>query len=767
MSLNVISNYAANVAQRHLQKADEEATRSLAKLSSGTRVISARDDAASLAVATSIRADVSALKQAAVNAGQAASMLQIADGAMGTVTDMLVRAKSLAVQAASDQLTNAQRAMVATEFTALQDEIDRISQSTRFDGQTLLAGTGAAGTSSIAAANVSASNQSNKFSAFAYEFNEDNLRFGNATIGIGTLGGYNAAKVAVTVNGVTSNVTMTASAPADAAAAGADLQVKLRTVTGLSAATVTVSGTTATINSGAADKAITALTIVQSNDAAIAGSPTAYARQAFNLVSAKVGSTELNFELATASGTTIADVVTSLNADKLFRQYFLASSEKVNNDTSKGRFYLTALTSDPLTSFSIKSRAVTGGAANGITGVAAADIKVGQSATYDMGSAKIASADKLAFTLGGTGYEVKVADLKNWATEVSNVVAVSGTADNQVAAQKQRMEFDLTGLLTINADTLSVTIGGTTKTTDRASGQSVADVVDAFITAHQSSFTSDTLSREGNRLVVTANTAGTGFTMGSVNAEKGGATPAVEVVGTTTQENRTAASVGFTSDGKLVRKNGATVQSANTTTELTTNEALTFLASYINDSSTAPHLIGSSVIASVSNDNKMVLTARAGTVGSQASFSTGGYSSTTSSAAFEVVFQIGARNTEHERLKVNIANVSTANLKVDKTAAKVDTAANALSATTSLNTALDNMAMNRANIGAQQNRLDFAATNIASTIENQEAARSNLMDLDVAAEMSYFTSRQILQQAGVSMLAQANQMPQNLLRLFR
>jgi len=52
-------------------------------------------------------------------------------------------------------------------------------------------------------------------------------------------------------------------------------------------------------------------------------------------------------------------------------------------------------------------------------------------------------------------------------------------------------------------------------------------------------------------------------------------------------------------------------------------------------------------------------------------------------------------------------------------------------------------------------------------MENAEAARSTLMDLDVAAEMSSFTSNQILQQAGVSMLAQANQMPQNLLRLFR
>ena len=61
----------------------------------------------------------------------------------------------------------------------------------------------------------------------------------------------------------------------------------------------------------------------------------------------------------------------------------------------------------------------------------------------------------------------------------------------------------------------------------------------------------------------------------------------------------------------------------------------------------------------------------------------------------------------------------------------------------------------------------WSAANIATTVENTEAARSALLDLDVASEMSNFTSKQILVQAGVSMLAQANQLPQNLLQLFQ
>jgi flagellin len=140
MALNVVSNYAANVAQRYLQKADAEASRSVAKLAAGTRVLSAADDAASLAIGLSLKADVVSLKQAAVNVGQAAAAIQIAEGAMSTVTDILLRMKTLAVQGASDQLASTQRAMLNSEFTELLSEVDRVAAVTNFDGQSLTTG---------------------------------------------------------------------------------------------------------------------------------------------------------------------------------------------------------------------------------------------------------------------------------------------------------------------------------------------------------------------------------------------------------------------------------------------------------------------------------------------------------------------------------------------------------------------------------------------------------------------------------------------------
>ena len=149
MALTVLSNYAANVAHRNLTVADMAATSSLTKLSSGSRVVSAKDDAASMAIGSRLNSTVNSLKQASVNAGQGVSMLQIADGAMGKVNDVLVRMKTLAVQAGSGQLSGTERAMLNTEYQALLSEVTRIAASTDFNGQELVNGsqtTGGAGT---------------------------------------------------------------------------------------------------------------------------------------------------------------------------------------------------------------------------------------------------------------------------------------------------------------------------------------------------------------------------------------------------------------------------------------------------------------------------------------------------------------------------------------------------------------------------------------------------------------------------------------------
>ncbi|TDJ45106.1 MAG: flagellin, partial [Gammaproteobacteria bacterium] len=97
----------------------------------------------------------------------------------------------------------------------------------------------------------------------------------------------------------------------------------------------------------------------------------------------------------------------------------------------------------------------------------------------------------------------------------------------------------------------------------------------------------------------------------------------------------------------------------------------------------------------------------------------------------------------------------------------ITSVSNAESASTAVSAAIDTLNTSRSAVGAAQNRLTFASANLSSAIENAEAARSTLLDLDVAAEMTAFSSKQVLMQTGIAMLAQANQIPQNLMRLFQ
>lgn len=140
MALNGISNFGANMAHRNLQKSSRNLSLALARLSAGRRVLSARDDAAALAVAARLGAETTGLKQAQINAGLGTSMLHVADGGMARINDALTRMKALAVQAGSDNVSASGRSSINMEFQALASEIDRISADTDFAGTRLLDG---------------------------------------------------------------------------------------------------------------------------------------------------------------------------------------------------------------------------------------------------------------------------------------------------------------------------------------------------------------------------------------------------------------------------------------------------------------------------------------------------------------------------------------------------------------------------------------------------------------------------------------------------
>ena len=144
MGLRINTNIASVNAQRNLYNSTSSLQKSMEKLSSGLRINRAGDDAAGLAISESLKSDIRALEQASRNAADGISMLQTAEGALDEVSNIVLRLRELAEQAASETIGSDERGYLDSEFQDLLAEITRISDTTEFNGRTLL--DGAAGT---------------------------------------------------------------------------------------------------------------------------------------------------------------------------------------------------------------------------------------------------------------------------------------------------------------------------------------------------------------------------------------------------------------------------------------------------------------------------------------------------------------------------------------------------------------------------------------------------------------------------------------------
>lgn len=142
MGLRIATNVAALNAGKNLYSLGIKQNSSMAKLASGFRINQASDDAAGLAISESLKAQIRGIKQANRNANDGISLVQVAEGGLGEVANMLVRLRELGVQSASDTIGDRERALTDVEYQQLKEEISRIAQSTKFNGTTLLNGQG-------------------------------------------------------------------------------------------------------------------------------------------------------------------------------------------------------------------------------------------------------------------------------------------------------------------------------------------------------------------------------------------------------------------------------------------------------------------------------------------------------------------------------------------------------------------------------------------------------------------------------------------------
>jgi flagellin len=140
MGLRVNTNIASINAQRNTAQVTTRLARNYQRLSTGLRISTAADDAAGLAISERLRSQVRSLGQASRNANDGISLVQVGEGALNEVSNILVRLRELAIQSANGSSSTADKNTIKEEFDSLVNEINRIAQSTEFNGIRLLDG---------------------------------------------------------------------------------------------------------------------------------------------------------------------------------------------------------------------------------------------------------------------------------------------------------------------------------------------------------------------------------------------------------------------------------------------------------------------------------------------------------------------------------------------------------------------------------------------------------------------------------------------------
>lgn len=140
MGLRINTNTSAQSALRQMSAQRMFLDKSLERLASGSRINSAGDDAAGLAISENLRAQVRGIRQAKRNSQDGISLIQVSEGGLNEISNILVRLRELAIQGASDTIGDTERQFVDREFQSLKQEIDRISNVTEFNGTPLLNG---------------------------------------------------------------------------------------------------------------------------------------------------------------------------------------------------------------------------------------------------------------------------------------------------------------------------------------------------------------------------------------------------------------------------------------------------------------------------------------------------------------------------------------------------------------------------------------------------------------------------------------------------
>ncbi len=765
MSTSVTSALQNSISQL-LGANQKNLNRSVAALAAGNRLAaSASIDIAALSVATGLSTETTTLRSAANNIAQAASFLQVADGGLSETASILDRMQALSVQANSGSLSDAARKGLNTEFQNLYQELNRISGNTNFNGVNLL--DGSLSTSSKIATDATPGTQASGALNFAV-----NVGVGQTINlnGVSLVGGTD-----FTLGGTAGQ---TVSNLADALNADSRFDGYSFTANGnlleITADAAGEAGNQFTINRGASTAAFT----VASGDALTGAN--VYSLQGGTNAGLSAGDTS-------ASGTVNDAILASGTGSASSTQMLFSTAsdiqagDTISIDNGEGGFTTFTFTAGaPASATDIQIGSTleetlqnAAGAINNYSG--AGDYGTRQlTATVEGNTLKLTgntngtltdvNGAALDVALGTTGGSLSNAQLNNGST---GGVDVTGVTNSAFIGKVQGFEASYTGA---NQATVSIDVGGKTYTADIANtnsatnqtvrftsedggyfdvtlqggkGQAVNSQADADTLANRLDAAFSGLNFSQNRDV--SSFKPTGSLIGASMQLKGDDFSGLNVEDV--QVNNAIGGVGsvaITINGETYRSGaglGKTIGAGESVTLTSTsnpNHTLTFT-----NGNNAIDLSTSSGAESFESALKRDL----GVPGNQGAG-----------------FQIGS--TPSDSVNLTIGNLS-ADALFNGKAIDILSQSGAAQAFSAIAAAKDYVTSQRADVGSFQSALDFAAANVQSAIQNQEAARAALEDTDFAAESTNNAKLTVQRQAQIALLAQSNKMGSNLLRLVQ
>ena len=793
MSLRINYNLASSSAQRGLGTSQDLYSRMASRLSTGLRINRAADDTAGMAVSEKLKNQVRGLNQAQRNAQDSVSMLQTAEGALTETHGILARIRELAVQSANDTLTVSDRANLQAEADQLVAEVDRIASSTQFNGITLLNKN-----SSVSLHN------SGLGLTFQIGANSGNtLGVTLSAVRAQDLGDVQTLNAAHAVTGgaktidVGSATAVNYNATVDTAfdvrdainAAGGDITAsvkngKLRLESSAAVSAVfandggdlqsTLFATNATVNTVASSTSLEDLGVSASGTMTITATSGAITG-ATTLTNLGINSGDtLVLGLSKAAGTggaagtmTLADIGVTAGGTLT-----IAFADAGVSPTETRSIAVTYQTSDTLSALASRiDTAVTEAAAltaSGSTGTDTLAVTVGGSA----GSGAITLTGNTTAYSGGTltinagTIFTDLADSSSGSGSLIsklNLTTITGATTGTTSASSATVN---TAAFT---ESVTYTVGSEADLTAFAAGlQTAIQGAGAIGTSTAFDVTSATAVINGsNQLAIDVSPSSNGVTIATIT-------------GSGTNALRTLLGLGAApASATATSAMNVAAQTETATVSYTTSDTLSTIATKIATAVTGIGQVGTSLIAGnagtaasfnagtsmidiTSVDTDTTLTFSSGalrTALNLAAPDTATASGTTSSSA--AIVQNAYRLSSSALTGVtSISSSSSGSIDIS-----TQTAASA--AISTLDSAINQVSTARANIGAIENRLDSTSRSLAVASENTAAANSRIADADIAQSMSEMVRAQILQQAGISVLAQANQAPSLVLQLLR